>query len=400
MTQDVRVRGWLRRFGVAQALLDVQFWFPLWLIFLLDRGFSFAEAALADGIFRIAVVVLELPMGALADRIGRQRAYLILCGLTCLTYAGIVMVTNVPLLLAVWLLWAAQWALASGLGAAVGYDLAALVPDRTTRRRTFSRLRGASAAGVLVSLATAGLLYQVHPSAPFLLSAVLALVAGGIASGIPRLSGRSAMGGSLRATLGWVRETLARRRTRVVFLMAAGYLLITWSIQVLHQPIALGVGLGPNLTAWMFTACAAAGMIGTLAAARWAHESAWPAQVACGAMVALLCLATGVWPHLAPWVFLPALALVAAFGWTLTEYSVTDAVDVRFRSTALSLVSAIGGIGIAVARPVLLVGADSAGPAAAAAWWGWAALALTVLLGLGALVLRRGRAQGTHIRKR
>lgn len=388
MNPDPRVRGRLVRLGVAQAMLDAQFWFPVWFIFLLDRGFSFTEAALADGVFRIAVVLLELPMGALADRIGRKRAYVALCVLTAVMYCGIALVTSLPLLIAVWLLWALQWALASGLGPALSYDLAAEMPP-VSRRTIFSRLRGASAAGVIVSLATAGALYQLHPTAPFFVSAALALGAGAIAVTLPEPeAGARASRGNLRLTLYWVRETLGGRTTRLLFIMAALYLLLTWSIQILHQPLALHVGLGINQTAIMYTACAVAGLLGTLLAARWAHERAWPAQVACGVAVGALCLGIGAWPGLAPWVFLPAISLVAALGWTLTEYSVTDSVDSRHRATALSLVSAVAGIGIAIARPALLVGAEEGGAPSAALWWGVAALALAGLIAVGALALR------------
>ena len=388
------MRRWLVRFGASQAMLDVQFWFPLWFIFLLDRGFSFAEAAAADAIFRIGVVVLELPMGALADRIGRQRAYLVLCGLTAVTFLAITLVRSFPVLIAVWLVWAVQWALASGLGAAISYDLASQLPAGT-RRRVFARLRAASAAGVLASLATAGALYRLHPSVPFLLTAGLAVCAGLLASTIPRLEEVSRRAGwGLRDQLGWVGQMLTGRRTGLLFGLAAVYLLLTWSIQILYQPLALELGLGLNATALMFTACAVTGMLGTLAAAHWAQSSAWPAQLACGAVVAALCFAIGVWPALTATVFLPLLAMASAFGWTLTEYSVTDAVDHRFRATALSLVSVLAGVGIAIARPSLLIGAERTSASIAAGWWGISAFVLTGLLVVGALLWRR--SDGVH----
>ena len=94
----------------------------------------------------------------------------------------------------------------------------------------------------------------------------------------------------------------------------------------------------------------------------------------------MLCLVTAIWPWAAPWAFLPALSLAAAFGWTVTEFSVSEAVDGPFLTTALSLVSAAAGVGIAVARPALLLGAEQFGAPAAVAGWGVVALALSMLI--------------------
>src|SRR5690606_20787635 len=93
-TQPERVRTVLRSrsiriFAITQFLLEVQFWFPLWLIYLKDLGFSITIAVLADGVFRLVVVGAELPLGILADRLGRKRTYLLVCGLAAVTFAAI-----------------------------------------------------------------------------------------------------------------------------------------------------------------------------------------------------------------------------------------------------------------------------------------------------------------------
>ena len=66
------------RFGVIVTALEVQFWFPVWLLFLLDRGFTIGQAAFADALFRFVATAAEVPAGWLSDRIGRKRS-LFLC---------------------------------------------------------------------------------------------------------------------------------------------------------------------------------------------------------------------------------------------------------------------------------------------------------------------------------
>ena len=60
-------RGQIRLLALTQLLLEVQFWLPLWLIYLLDVGIPMTLAVLADGVFRLVVVVTEVPLGLLAS---------------------------------------------------------------------------------------------------------------------------------------------------------------------------------------------------------------------------------------------------------------------------------------------------------------------------------------------
>ena len=48
------------RFGIIVTALEVQFWFPVWLLFLLDRGFTIGQAALADAV-SVSYTHLTLP---------------------------------------------------------------------------------------------------------------------------------------------------------------------------------------------------------------------------------------------------------------------------------------------------------------------------------------------------
>lgn len=54
-------------------LRDFQLWIPVWIVFLtVDRGFSLTQVTLAESIFLIGVLVLEVPTGAVADKYGRS----------------------------------------------------------------------------------------------------------------------------------------------------------------------------------------------------------------------------------------------------------------------------------------------------------------------------------------
>ena len=46
----------------------------IWIIFLIQRGFSLVEVGLAETVFHIASFLFEIPSGAIADLFGRKKA--------------------------------------------------------------------------------------------------------------------------------------------------------------------------------------------------------------------------------------------------------------------------------------------------------------------------------------
>ena len=54
----------------------------VWVVFLLDRGFSLAQVGIAEGVFHLVSFVCEIPSGMAADLLGRKRTLIAagLCG--------------------------------------------------------------------------------------------------------------------------------------------------------------------------------------------------------------------------------------------------------------------------------------------------------------------------------
>ena len=104
-------------------LRDAQLWIPIWIVFLtLNRGFSLTEVTLAEGLFLVGVVVLEVPTGAVADRWGRSRSLALgalFLGIAVLIFAFI---TSFALLLTSFLLWSVATTLMSGADMALLFD--------------------------------------------------------------------------------------------------------------------------------------------------------------------------------------------------------------------------------------------------------------------------------------
>ena len=376
----------LRTFLVTHVLLGVQFWFPVWLLYLLDVGFPIATAMLADAVFRLVSVACELPAGLLADRIGRRRSYLLLAGGTVVVFVLVSQVAGVGTLMVAWVAWGVLWAFSSGTGSAYLYELALQEPVPVPRTQVLAVAAVAGNVSVLVSLVAAGFLHAADPRAPFLLTAALALVALVVAYRLPPV--RAPHGAASRVTsLAEARRAAGLPHVRLVVGLGAVVVLVGWSVRILFQPLALDLDLSPVGTGWMYAGYAAAAALGGLLAGRFGATH----RRATGGGVFLLVRAAGAGtagaPGLGPVLLLPLMGLGYAAATTVLDVTTNEVTPAGARATAFSAVAVLAGLGIAVARPGLGVLGDTRSPAVAFAVWALAGVLLlpVVLRGAGRL---------------
>lgn len=118
----------VRLFVLFRMLFNARFYYPVFAVMFLDYGLSMGEFALLNVAWALAIVGLEVPSGALADRFGRSLMVKLACALMVLEMALIafVPVGNHALVLGAFLLnrilSGAAEALASGADEALAYD--------------------------------------------------------------------------------------------------------------------------------------------------------------------------------------------------------------------------------------------------------------------------------------
>jgi MFS family permease len=378
----------VRRFALVELLLQTQFWFPVWFLFLRDLGFGIGVIVLADALFRCVVVACEVPLGVVTDRLGRRRSYVALALLSGVTFLAITQVRNTPLLLAVWVLWGVQWAATSGLGAAYLTEAVRTHAPEVGLLPAFGAVRAAAGVTGCLSLASAGFLYGVDPRLPFLVTAGCALAAVPLILGLPRLAAPRRTAGR-RPWLGEVRQVSADLRLRL--LLASGVLVLFygWSVTFLFQPLVLEEGMGEQAAAWMYAGFAAAGLAGGLVAPALDRFLGLRGIALAFAGIVLAVLGAALGSGVVAVLFVPLLGLGYYTALTLAEAAISHQARTASRATALSLVSAVAGLGIAVARPSLGLAGDRWGTAAALA--GWSALGALLLVVLLATLRRVGQ---------
>ena len=60
-------------FALFRVFFNCRFYYPIYLVMFLDFGLTISEFATLNLIWAVAIILLEVPSGALADHIGRKR---------------------------------------------------------------------------------------------------------------------------------------------------------------------------------------------------------------------------------------------------------------------------------------------------------------------------------------
>ncbi|MGW3602946.1 MFS transporter [Micromonospora sp. NPDC005161] len=382
----------IRTLAITQFLLEVQFWFPIWLIYLLDLGFPLTTAVLADGAFRIVSVICEFPVGLVADRIGRRATYLALAGATVLTFAVITQIRSVQVLFGAWVLWGVLWALSSGAASTYLYELCAQDALDIDPARAIGLVRAVGNVSVLVSLLAAGYLYDVDHRLPFAVTAVLAAVAFLLAFTLPEIAG-SRVVATVSSVLADIRGAAADPRVRRAVRLGALLLLFGWSARILFQPLALHLGLSAQVTGWMYGVFAAASALGGLVAGyvRPAHRAG--ALSAAFLLILAALVATNQMDRLGPFLFLPMMGFGYTLGLTVLEVFTNEVTPRAVRATIFGVIACVGGVGIAVARPGLGMLAERHSTTFAFGIWAGVGV---LLIGLAVPGIRRIRVAAAH----
>ncbi len=95
---------------------------PVMSLLLMERGCSLAQLAIVLGLYSLAVFVLELPSGIMADMLGRKTVFLLSVVFYCLTSLGMLLLSGFWAMATLAILWGAGRAFSSGSADALLID--------------------------------------------------------------------------------------------------------------------------------------------------------------------------------------------------------------------------------------------------------------------------------------
>ena len=118
----MNIKKQLQKLYLYELISGFQIVDAVWVVFLLQRGFSIAQVGIAEGVFHVVSMCCEIPSGMVADLIGRKRT-LVLSGLVSAVGSLCMILTNAfPMILVAMGLNALSYNLVSGSREALTYD--------------------------------------------------------------------------------------------------------------------------------------------------------------------------------------------------------------------------------------------------------------------------------------
>jgi len=164
----------LRLFYLFRLLATSYLWVPIFWHFMVSRGLGFDEIMLLSAIYSITVIVVEVPTGALADRIGRR--FSMMAGALAMVASCLVafVAHSFPVFVMAEILAATSMSLCSGADSAYLFDLL----QEHGRGHEYARREGTASAwhqaGSAAAFAAGGLLGELDLALPYLVTAGVA----------------------------------------------------------------------------------------------------------------------------------------------------------------------------------------------------------------------------------
>lgn len=153
-------------FIAFRLLFNARFYYPVFAVIQLDYGLTMSQFALLNAIWAVSIVLLEVPSGALADRIGRKRMVVLASVLMVLEMAVIAFIPfgNATLVFWAWvinrILSGAAEAAASGADEALAYDSIPVDEQKAKWPGVLSRLMRFSSMAFIVAMLVGSAVYD------------------------------------------------------------------------------------------------------------------------------------------------------------------------------------------------------------------------------------------------
>lgn len=219
------------------------FIYPIYVLYLLSHGLTFAAIGFIGALQQVVVVGGEVPTGHVGDRVGRRNSLLVAQVLFAASALGLVLGDGFGAFTAAFVLMALARTFVSGSADAWLYET---LQERLAEAE-YTRVRGRGGAvgqwAMAATMVGGGLLYVVDPVYPFVAVLGMRLLTFGVVLAMPKnaryADGDGSEGLSTLEALPLVREQVASPPVRSFVAYVALFLGATLTVGVFIQPIAV-----------------------------------------------------------------------------------------------------------------------------------------------------------------
>ncbi|MCK5884458.1 MAG: MFS transporter [Bacteriovoracaceae bacterium] len=146
----------IRKFALYGFLKNLRFFEPFFLLFLRSKGLSFSEIGLLYGVREIAINILEIPSGAIADIYGRKSAMLLSLFSYMVSFVLFGISDNLLVLLLAILVFSVGEAFRTGTHKAIIFDYLQRSDLLDQKKKVYGYTRSWSKLGSALSVLVAG----------------------------------------------------------------------------------------------------------------------------------------------------------------------------------------------------------------------------------------------------
>lgn len=254
------------RFYLYRMLVRVSFTAPIWYLYVLENGVTYAGLGTVMAVWWGGLIAFEVPTGYIGDRIGRRRSLLIAETTATLMYVGMAFARQFFHFVAIFLVWAAAATFRSGTASAWLYDTL----EERLDEEEYTRIKGrADAFGLVSSGATAvvgGYIAEVSMSLTWLVTGAVVALAIPLVYTFPReeqFADHDDETFTVLDAIPVLRERFSQPPLRafVVYfgLIGGAY----WGVNFFWQPVSTDLGLEVNRLGWMYAGFTAIGAVAT-----------------------------------------------------------------------------------------------------------------------------------------
>jgi MFS family permease len=257
-----RVPG-LPKLGLAYFFLQMQFWFPIWVLFLLERDISLSEIVIADMVFWASVIIFEVPAGMIGDRLGRKKTYFIGALLGAMSYALMIYIIDFYWLIICWICWSIYIAIVSGTDTAYIYEL--LKEENQSHQSTyvFGYFASITSLAFIITHFSAGFFYGVDPILPIFLNVIVSLFAALIILTLPTPKKGTYTTPSFNDIFNAMKEQFfSNDIVKYVVMLMAVIMMYHWTVTLIFQPFLIELGFEVEFFGFVYLIFTVLGILG------------------------------------------------------------------------------------------------------------------------------------------
>ncbi|MBU7031846.1 MAG: MFS transporter [Theionarchaea archaeon] len=166
----------VKSFNIYIFLNRLELWLPIYILFLMSKGFSLTQIAVLDAVWYISTFIFEVPTGAVTDRYGKKISMLISVLCQSISFFVLAFSNSFVFISVSYAVWGFASAFETGTYSAFLYDSLKQINKEDDYRKVIGRVTTLTILASALGSIMAGYLGGISLALPILITASIALL--------------------------------------------------------------------------------------------------------------------------------------------------------------------------------------------------------------------------------